>query len=132
MKSYERPVVLANEELAEGVYAASGSFAGAGSGAAFVSDVELVSAGNEYYKVNTYKVTISNSGSQDLTEWSVSVSVTSGTATNAEVYNGWLASASLTGDKITITPGQGGVISANNSIDVEIVVGYSSDSVTVQ
>lgn len=132
MKSYERPVVLANEELAEGVYAASGSFAGAGSGAAFVSGVELVSAGNEYYKVNTYKVTISNSGSQDLTEWSVSVSVTSGTATNAEVYNGWLASASLTGDKITITPGQGGVISANNSIDVEIVVGYSSDSVTVQ
>lgn len=130
LKNYEKPVVLANDELAEGVYAASGSFAGAG--AAFVSGVELVSAGNEYYKVNTYKVTITNSGSQDLMEWSASVSVTSGTASNAQVYNGWQASASLSGDKITISSGEGGMISANGSIDVEVVVEYSSESITVQ
>lgn len=30
MKTYERPIVLANEELAEGVYAASGAVAGSG------------------------------------------------------------------------------------------------------
>lgn len=130
MKNYEKPMVLTNEELAEGVYAASGSSVVAG--AAFVSGVELTSAGNEYYKVNVYKVTISNSGNQDLTEWAVSLSVTSGTATAAKVYNGWQASASLSGNKIAINPGEGGAIPSGGSIDVEVVVEYSSDSITVQ
>lgn len=130
MKNYEKPLILTNEELAEGVYAASGSSVAAG--AAFVSGVELTSAGNEYYKVNVYKVTVSNSGSQDLTEWSVALSVTSGTATDAKVYNGWQASASLSGNKISIRPGEGGTIPSGGSIDVEVVVEYSSDSISVQ
>ena len=125
MKEYDRPIIMATEELAEGVYAASGS------NPISVSSVELISEGNQWNKVNTYKVTIRNSGSADLADWIVSISVTSGTATNATVYNGWQASASLNGKKITITPGGGGVIEAGGAIDVEVVVTYDSDSVTV-
>ena len=130
MKNYEKPMILVNEELAEGVYAASGVLSGAG--IASVSDVALTQEGNQWNKVNTYTVTITNTGSENLTDWSVSISVTSGTATSATVYNGWLAAASLSGNKITITPGGGGVIKAGDSIDVEVVVAYSSDSITVQ
>ncbi|MCM1056190.1 MAG: cellulose-binding domain-containing protein [Firmicutes bacterium] len=126
--NYERPVVLANEDVAEGVYAASGAPAGSVS----VSGVELTSAGSQYNKVNTYKVTIKNSGSEESTDWSVNISVTSGTATGAQVYNGWLASASLSGSTITITPGGGGAIPVGEKITVEVVVSYSSDSVEVK
>ena len=129
MINYEKPVILTTEGLAEGVYAASGSKE---PGSAKVSSVKLTQEGNQWNKVNTYKVTIQNTGNEDLTEWSVSISVTAGTASSATIYNGWLASASLNGSKITITPGGGGTIVANGSIDVEVVVGYSSDSLTVQ
>ena len=132
MKKYEKPMILVNEELAEGVYAASGALGGADTASASVSDVKLTQEGNQYNKVNTYTVTITNSGNEELTNWSVSITVASGTATNATVYNGWLAAASLSGNKITITPGGGGTISAGSSIDVEVVVTYSSDSITVQ
>lgn len=139
MKNYEKPVILANEELAEGVYAASGTVDGGGdssggsaSGTASVSSVELITAGDQWNKVNTYNVTINNSGNTELTDWSASVSVTSGTATAAQIYNGWQASASLSGNTITITPGGGGAIAAGSSITVSVVVSYSSDSVTVE
>ncbi len=139
MKNYEKPVILANEELAEGVYAASGAVDGGGdssggsaSGAASVSSVELAAAGDQWNKVNTYNVTINNSGNTELTDWSASVFVTSGTATAAQIYNGWQASASLSGSTITITPGGGGAIAAGSSITVSVVVSYSSDSVTVE
>ena len=125
MKEYDKPIIMVTEELAEGVYAASGS------NPISVSSVELISEGNQWNKVNTYKVTIRNSGSENLTDWTVSILVTSGTATNVTIYNGWLASASLNGNKITITPGGGGAIGAGGTIDVEVVVTYSSDSVTV-
>lgn len=130
MKNYEKPMILVNEEFAEGVYAASGALGGADT--ASVSDVKLTQKGNQYNKVNTYTVTITNSGNEELTNWSVSITVASGTATNATVYNGWLAAASLLGNTITITPGGGGTIAAGSSIDVEVVVTYSSDSITVQ
>ena len=130
MKLYEKPVILANEELAEGVYAASGDIAGA-SGSVSVSGISLTSEGNQYNKVNIYAVTIKNGTKEAVADWSVSVSVTSGTATNATIYNGWLASASLSGSTITITPGGGGEIPAGGSIEVEVVVTYSSDSVKV-
>lgn len=137
MTNYEKPVVLANEDVAEGVYAASGAVVPeaevvGGGGSASVTGVELASAGNEYYKVNTYKVTIANSGNEELKDWTASVSVTSGTATAAQIYNGWLASASLNGSTITITPGGGGAIGAGQSIVVEVVVSYSSDAITVE
>lgn len=138
MKRYERPVILANEELAEGVYAASGavdggdSSDGGASGGVSVSSVELSVPGNQYNKVNTYKVTINNPGNVELKEWSANVSITSGTASAVTIYNGWQASASLNGSKITITPGGGGAIAAGASIVVEVVVSYTSDSVTVE
>lgn len=136
MSLYKKPVVLVNEELAEGVYAASGAApsdppVSGGAGSASVSNVALKSEGNIYYRVNTYTVTIQNSGSEELASWSVFVSVTSGVATEAKVDNGWLASASLSGSTITITPGGGGAIPGNGSIDVDVVVSYSSDSITV-
>lgn len=135
MTNYEKPVVLANEDVAEGVYAASGAVVSipteAGGGSVSVSGVELSAAGNQWNKVNTYNVTIANNGNEDKADWSVTVSVTSGTATGAQIYNGWLASASQNGSTITITPGGGGAIGAGQSIVVEVVVSYSSDAITV-
>ena len=130
MELYKKPVVLLNEELAEGVYAASGDVDEAAGGVS-VSGVSLISEGNEYNKVNTYKVTIKNSGTEEAADWSASVAVVSGTVTDVVVYNTWLASASLSGSKITIVPGGGGAIPAGGSIEVEVVVFYSSSSVTV-
>lgn len=141
MKSYEKPVILVNEELAEGVYAASGAVSDAGggdssqggsSGGVTVSSVEQTDPGNQWNKVSKNNVTIANPGNVELADWSATVSVTSGTATAAQVYNGWQASASLSGNTITIKPGGGGVIPAGGSITVEVVVSYSSDSVTVK
>lgn len=137
MKNYEKPMVLSNEDVAEGVYAASGavdsSEAGTAGGAASVSKVELTQPGNEYYRVNTYDITIKNNGSEDLTGWSASVSVTSGTATGATTYNTWLASVSYGNGVITITPGQGQtVIGASQEIKVSVAVSYSGDGITVE
>lgn len=141
MTNYEKPVVLANEDVAEGVYAASGALVpeasapaeiGGGGGSVSVSGVELSAAGNQWNRVNTYKVTITNNGNEDKADWSVTVSVTSGTATGAQIYNGWLASASQNGSTITITPGGGGAIGAGQSIVVEVVVSYSSDAIIVE
>lgn len=137
MVSYEKPLVVANEEVAEGVYAASGAGASgsadaaAGGGSVSVSGVKLVTAGNVWNKVSTYGVTIQNGGNEELKDWAATVSVTSGTATSAQVYNTWQASASLSGNTITITPGGGGTIGAGQSITVEIVVSYSSDAIAV-
>lgn len=126
MDIYEKPVVLETEDLAEGVYAASGAVSGVS-----VSNVELVSEGNEYNKVNTYKVSIKNNESEASSDWSVFISITYGSVTEAKIYNNWLASASLSGSAIKITPGGGGTIPAGGSIDVEVVVLYNSDSVRV-
>lgn len=128
MKKYVKPMVLVNEELAEGVYAASGTGT---SGGVSVSSIDLTSQGNQYNKVNTYKVIISNGGTEAAADWIVELKVKAGVATNAQIYNSWCASASLSGDKITITPGGGGSISAGGTLEVEVVVSYSSDSVGI-
>lgn len=142
MVNYERPLAVANEEVSEGVYAASGAAAPGsaeasaptenGGGSASVTGVELSAAGGQWNKVNTYNVTIANGGNEELKDWTATVSVTSGTATVAQVYNGWLASASLSGNTITIKPGGGGAIAAGSSITVEVVVSYSGDSIAVE
>ncbi len=137
MINYEKPLVVENEEAAEGIYAASGAVVpgpaeDAGEGTATVSAVERIAEGTVWNKVDTYKVTIRNTGNEELRDWTVSVSVTSGTATAAQIYNGWQASASLNGTTITITPGGGGAIGAGGSIAVEVVVSYSSDAITVE
>ena len=128
--SYKKPLVLANEELAEGVYAASGDDNNEpNKDGVVVTDVKLTTPGNEYYKVHVFTVTIHNYGNTAVKDWKATVNVTSGVATNAQVYNGDLASASLSGTAITITPGAGGGIPANGSINVEVVVSFSSSDV---
>lgn len=136
MKNYEKPVLLVNEELAEGVYAASGAVGettdGSGAAAVSVSGVETTSTGNQWYKVNTYSVTVQNTGNEAAADWSASVSVTAGTADSASTYDTGLANVSLSGSTITITPGERGTIPAGGKIAVTVVVNYSSDSVTVK
>lgn len=134
MRNYLKPLVVVNDELAEGVYAASGNVTEPNqptTGSVSVTGVSIASEGNQWNKVNTYKVTIANSTSEDKADWTVAISVISGTATDAKINNGWLASAYLNGSTITITPGGGGAIPAGGSIEVEVVVSYSSDSITV-
>lgn len=122
----------------ESVYAASGVVVPgatedtvAGGGSVSISNVELGTAGNQWNKMSTHNVKIQNSGNEESKDWTVSVSVTAGTADSVQIYNGWQASASLSGNTITITPGSGGAISAGGSITVEVVVKYSSDTIAV-
>ncbi len=128
MKKYESPKILVNEELAEGVYAASGTTASEG----ISYSISLTEQGSQYNKVNKYNVAVTNNGSERLTDWSVTLHVTAGTISGAQIYNGWQASASVNGDQITVTPGGGGAIEAGATINIEVVVFYTSDSVTVQ
>ncbi len=133
MKDYIKPMVLVNEELTEGIYTASGDNSGGAAGTGVsVSGVRLDSEGHEYYKVNSYTVTVANSGSENMTDWKVNLSVASGHATNAQIYNSYQASASLSGDTITITPGEGGTIAAGSAIEIQLVVSYDSDFVEVR
>lgn len=135
MKNYEKPIVLTNEDLAEGVYAASGAVSGGGvaggSGTVAVSSVETDSVGNQWYKVNVYKVTITNFGSESSADWSVSISVTSGSAVSVSTYGDYV-NVSLSGKKITISAGANANIGAGQSIECYVVVNYDSDSITVQ
>lgn len=128
MKNYERPVVLANEDLAEGVYAASGAVSGSGS--VGVSSVELTGAGSEWYPVNTYAVTVLNSGSEAAAEWSVSVSIVSGKVKEVGTYSSWFANVALNGNQIVITPnGNGGFVGEQ---EVQITVKYEGDPVKLE
>ena len=135
MKKYEKPVVIVNEELAEGIYTASGDSdivdAGVTKDSISVSSVKEKSVGDQWNKTNTYAVTIKNSGNAESKDWSATITVSQGTPTVAQVYNTWQASASLSGNTITITPGGGGAIAAGSSIEVEVVVSYSSSSINV-
>ena len=136
MEMYQKPVVLLNEELAEGVYAASGAVDAGGSttggaGGARVSKIELTSAGNEYYKVNGYTVTISNDGSEELTDWSVTLTVI-GTATSLTNYDSQNFKVTLDGNTITITPIQYGSIAPGGTKSVGFAVSYSSPAITLE
>lgn len=135
MKTYEKPIVLVNSELSEGVFAASGVTGPVGptgsSGGASVSSVTMTKPGNPNYKYNTYNVVIKNDSDKELTDWTAALNVSSGAATNAQIYNGWQAGASLNGGAITITPGGGGTIPPGGEITVEVVVGYDGDGVEI-
>lgn len=131
MKNYEKPVVVPNDETAEGVYAASGAV-DSGVDTVAVSDIELVTPGNEYYKTNVYRVTICNYSNEEKKDWSVNIKVVSGNATEAKTYNGWLARVSLSGNTVTITPSDGGALDAGKAISVEVVISYDSGSITVE
>ena len=130
MELYKKPVVLLNEELSEGVYAASGDVGGSAAGSGGVkASVKLTSQGNEYYKVNGYEVTISNDGNEPATDWSVTLHVT-GTATGLTSYDSNF-SISLDGDTITITPVQWADIPAGGSKSVSFALSYSGASIDV-
>lgn len=125
MKSYEKPVILANEELAEGVYAASGA------GSVSVSSVVLTASGNEWYPVNTYTVTVTNMGSEGTADWSVSIPVVSGTVKEVGTYSGWFAKVSYNGSSIVITP-YGGEFAGGSSTEVQITVKYDGTPVKIE
>lgn len=127
MKCYESPTILLNEELAEGVYAASGTVAGGG----ISYSINLTEAGNQYNKVNKYNVAVTNNGSETSSNWSVTLQA-AGSFSGAVIYNGWQASAAVNGNQITITPGGGGAIEAGSTINIELVVSYNGESVTVK
>lgn len=97
MKKYERPIVLVNEELAEGVYAASG-------GAEVTSDCWTVNVTKDQEDAggySTYRVaaTHSNSVTHISTKTVVTV-VFDGTVTSAE-YEGF--DVSVSGNTVTLT-----------------------------
>lgn len=127
MKCYESPTILLNEELAEGVYAASGTVAGGG----ISYSISLTEEGNQYNKVNKYNVAVTNNGSETSSNWSVTLQA-AGSISGAVIYNGWQASAAVNGNQITITPGGGGAIEAGSTINIELVVSYNGESVTVK
>lgn len=130
MKTYEKPMIIKVEDVAESVYMASGAAGGSSTGNGLSYTVSVKELGHEYHKENTYEVIISNYSDNDASEWTVELTV-SGSANKAQIYNGWYASAALNGNKIIITPGQGGTIKAGSALTVEVVVGYDEGSITV-
>lgn len=127
MERYEKPSVVINDEMTEGVYAASGAVDDPGS--VHVSAIDVVSKGSQYNKVNVYKIKITNSTNEEATDWSVTIDAAGDLecagVTGATIYNGWLASTTLNNGIIKITPGGGGAIAAGESIEVELVVNYN-------
>jgi hypothetical protein len=96
MRTYEKPMILANEELAEGVYAASGDTA-VSTGSANVSYSLKDRAawdGNRQYDIY-----LTNNSSETVHNASVTVSV-NGTVTSITGYN---LSVVRNGDKAVIT-----------------------------
>lgn len=130
MKAYEKPMIIKVEDVAESVYMASGATGGSSAGNGISYTVSVKSQGNEWYKVNTYQVIISNHSENDASEWKVELTV-SGSASNAQIDNSYVASATLNGNKITITPGQGGAIKAGEALTVDVTVYYDTESITV-
>lgn len=119
-KEYEKPFVLVRADLFEGVYLASGATAGGISYS--VSQTEW---GSEYYPVNKYTLTVTNDSDQSVSDWTVHLSISSGTVTKVQIYNGWIASADFSSSQITVKPGGGGAIEAGDSLAIELVVSYS-------
>lgn len=125
MKTYEKPMIIKVEDVAESVYMASGTAGGGSTGNGISYTVALMQPGDQYNKVNKYKVIISNNSDSDASDWKVELTVT-GSASSAQIYNVWFASATLNGNKITITPGGGGTIEAGKALTVEMVVNYDT------
>lgn len=134
MNGYERPELKDLEGAAEGVFMASGSVGGTGStgGSDVIYMLERTQTGDQWNKVDVFTLTVTNNSAEELRDWEATLYVTSGTMTGAQVYNGWLASASMSGNKVVVTPGGGGAVGAGASIKVEVVVSYSSDGVVLK
>lgn len=137
MKFYEKPIILLNEELSEGVYAASGAVSPSGpsgpsgpsASGGGVSATVNVSNNDTWNKVIDFTVTIQNNGSETATDWSVSLHVT-GTPISLTNYDSNYK-ATLSGNTITITPVQWGDISVGGSKTVGLKLSYSGDSISI-
>jgi hypothetical protein len=122
MKHYEKPMILFNEQLTEGVYTASG--AGGVSYTLTAGD-----PGSEWYRVARYTIKITNTSSETLNKWSVVLNVTSQNAASLEVYDGRYT-GQLSGNQIVIS-GQDN-LGAGSSTQFDFVVGYEGSGVTVR
>ena len=128
MRHYEKPVVMIQEGFAEGVYLASGADAGNGG----ASDVTYTTRMEDAWSGVKYcYVTVTNATDAEKADWQI-VLTAEGTLTGAQIYNGWLASAAVDGSKITVTPGGGGVLAAGASVEIQVVVNYSGDTIVVK
>lgn len=128
MKHYERPVVIIQEGYAEGVYLASGADTGSDNASEVTYTTRMEDA---WSGVKYCYVTVTNNTDAEKADWQV-VLTAEGTMTGAQIYNGWLASAAVDGNKITVTPGGGGVLAAGASVEIQVVVNYSGDTITVK
>ncbi len=72
---YNKPLILTNDDMAEGVYAASGDPASAGSDFSYTLIVRESSIG-EYYSRVSYGLTLTNNGSEAVPSITVTLSVT--------------------------------------------------------
>lgn len=129
MQAYTKPQFIVEESSAEGVYMASGATESAQSD--ITASVVPGNQGNEWYRVANFAVTLKNNTSETLTDWSYTLSVTSGTATSVSTYDNSQANVSFKNDKITLTTGQWGQISPGGSITVQLVVNYEGNGVTI-
>ncbi|MCC8104796.1 MAG: hypothetical protein LIO99_02045 [Clostridiales bacterium] len=96
--TYRKPLILAENELAEGVYTASGS----GSVGYSIKLESDWGDGGKYYRlyIDTQSLTTSDT-------WSITLTISGGTASSIRLDDGRLT-ATLNGSTITIT-GTGGV-----------------------
>lgn len=132
MELYNKPVVLLNEELSEGVYAASGNpGGGASSGGATVTVTPGNTWGNPGNYTSQFKVTVTNTGTEKIANLEVKLYVT-GTIIEFRPYNGSLI-ASLNGNTITIVSDQWGNGNAapGGSVSIEFQIDHSSATVSI-
>lgn len=130
MKTYEKPMIIKVEDVAESVYMASGTAGGGPAGNDIEYTVSPETLGNMYYKHNVYKIKISNKSANDSLDWKVVLTVASGKAVNVSVYESRVKIA-LDGNKIVIQAGDGGNIQAGGNIEFNFDVEYESDIVVI-
>ncbi len=100
MKNYEKPIVLANSELSEGVFTASGTFGGGTASGNDALSVIASIAGSNGSNTCYFSGKVTNNTAESITGWSVQLAF-SGAITKATIYN---CNVSINGNILTITP----------------------------
>lgn len=121
MMNYEKPLVLANEDVAEGVYAASGAICWT-TGA--VSTQDYVD-GNHIFEISAQHTTMVEHISNALTvELSFNYPITS-----AYSENDW--TCSVNGSKVTVTrPSHANAYKSGDSVTFKVWVGTGDEATT--
>jgi hypothetical protein len=122
MKKYTKPMILFNEQLAEGVYTASGA-----GGVSYI--LTAGEPGNQWYTTAAYSIRVVNNTAETVNGWKVVLTVTSQNATGLSVYDGRY-SGKLSGNQIIIS-GQDSLASGGET-QFGFAVSYSGSGVTVQ